>query len=308
MGLVRVVAVLSLTLSACVTAPGVFTAPVPTTPAVLTRAAAARLVVLVQGDGVTDPERPKRAVTMSQAVNAVASALSEAGFRVTTDPGVASSVVIKVASDSKPHLRITAEAKGIILEQVDVRTEQVFLDSEFPEVGKHIRQRFERSEALASLAAELASKPQVASGDQGRPWAKTTGTAATRRLAVLEFRGSLAPNLLALLSDQARSAAVEAVRPHGIAVMTRENTAVMLKDQGKAAACMEGECEVETARLIGAHLVVTGEVSRVGSAQFLQMKLFDAEAGTLLASKQADAADDLALVKAAKPAAAALFE
>jgi hypothetical protein len=38
------------------------------------------------------------------------------------------------------------------------------------------------------------------------------------------------------------------------------------------------------------------------------MKLFDAEAGTLLASKQADAADDLALVKAAKPAAAALFE
>jgi hypothetical protein len=82
----------------------------------------------------------------------------------------------------------------------------------------------------------------------------------------------------------------------------------MLKDQGKAAACMEGECEVETARLIGAHLVVTGEVSRVGPAQFLQMKLFDAEAGTLLASKQADAADDLALVKAAKPAAAALFE
>jgi hypothetical protein len=139
---------------------------------------------------------------------------------------------------------------------------------------------------------------------------KTTGaSAATRRLAVLEFRGSLAPNLLALLSDQARSAAVEAVRPHGIAVMTRENTAVMLRDQGRApGACTEGDCEVDTARLIGAHLVVTGEVSRVGNALFLQMKLFDAEAGTLLASKQADATDDLALVKAAKPAAAALFE
>jgi hypothetical protein len=65
---------------------------------------------------------------------------------------------------------------------------------------------------------------------------------------------------------------------------------------------------VEAARAAGADLVVTGEVSDVGGARFLVLKLVDAASGALLASKHAQGKDDLALVEAAKPAAAALFQ
>jgi hypothetical protein len=289
----------------------VYTAPVLTTQVVVTPESASRLLVRVQSDVDQNKKLTAEALSkLASVTNAIAAELRQASFQVTMSSSAPSASTVKVgyASGYLGEYQVVVEANGVVLEQIVGHSVNSSADE--AAFARHTRQRLERSEGLASLAAELEAKPQAPKGDAPRPWVKTTGaSAATRRLAVLEFRGSLAPNLLALLSDQARSAAVEAVRPHGIAVMTRENTAVMLRDQGRApGACTEGDCEVETARLIGAHLVVTGEVSRVGSAQFLQLKLFDAEAGTLLASKQADATDDLALVKAAKPAAAALFE
>jgi hypothetical protein len=289
----------------------VYTAPVLTTPVVVTPESASRLVVRVQSDVDQDKKLTAEALSkLASVTNAIAAELRQASFQVTMSSSTPSASTVKVgyASGYLGEYQVVVEANGVVLEQIVGHSVNSSADE--AAFARHTRQRLERSEGLASLAAELEAKPQALKGDAPRSWVKTTGaSAATRRLAVLEFRGSIAPNLLALLSDQARSAAVEAVRPHGIAVMTRENTSVMLRDQGRApGACTEGDCEVETARLIGAHLVVTGEVWRVGSAQFLQMKLFDAEAGTLLASKQADATDDLALVKAAKPAAAALFE
>jgi hypothetical protein len=92
-------------------------------------------------------------------------------------------------------------------------------------------------------------------------------------------------------------------------VLTREQVLATLKERGRSAeSCTDGACEVETARAAGADLVVTGEVSEVGGARFLVLKLVDAPSGALLASKHAQAKDDLALVEAAKPAATALFE
>jgi hypothetical protein len=297
---------IAVALAACATTP-----PVPPPPPVVTPEKAAQLLLLVRS--VPDPASKVSASTIGAATNAVAGRLREAGFRVTVAPKAPAAATVTVSGGQTGglfYLTVDVEANGVVVDRFDDSAIYGWEEHEIAAFGEFARYRLERSEALASLAEELAAKPHARGADQPGPWVKTAGaSAATRRLAVLEFRGPLAPNLLALLSDQARAAAVEAVRPHGIAVMTRENTAVMLRDQGRApGACTEGDCEVDTARLIGAHLVVTGEVSRVGSAQFLQMKLFDAEAGTLLASKQADATDDLALVKAAKPAAAALFE
>lgn len=58
------------------------------------------------------------------------------------------------------------------------------------------------------------------------------------------------------------------VRGRGYAVMTRESMAMILKDMGLDAQCQEGECEVETARNIGADLVVSGELVRIQGGCF----------------------------------------
>jgi hypothetical protein len=288
----------------------------PASPALVKREDAARLVILLREETVDRTW----ASSLSRAASAIELALRDGGFQVTRDAGVTSSVKVTVGypTASRKHgVAVSIEARGVVVDRFDApgRT-NLFgsypLDDEFAAgLGRLTRERLERSERVAAVAAELGAGPAQAGPVDAavRRWSQTAAAPAVRRrLAVLEFRGALGPDVRALLTDQARSAALEAVRGQGVSVMTRENTAVMLKDQGKDAACTEGECEVETARLIGAHLLVTGEVVLVSGVHFLQLKLFDAESGALLASQQVGAADDLALVKAAKPAAAALFE
>jgi len=56
--------------------------------------------------------------------------------------------------------------------------------------------------------------------------------------------------------------------------MTRENMMVLLKDMGKKD-CSEGDCEVETARNIGADFVVSGSVVRIDAAFVVTLKLHE---------------------------------
>lgn len=134
--------------------------------------------------------------------------------------------------------------------------------------------------------------------------------APTARLAVLEFNG---PNdmeifVLTKLSDEARGGALEVVRDRGYAVMTRESMAVILKDMGLDAQCQEGECEVETARNIGADLVVSGEVVRIQGRLFLTLKLHESKGGSLLATEAVEAKDELEVVRATRAASQKLLE
>jgi hypothetical protein len=281
-----------------------YQAPTLHTPVVVTPEKAAGVLVLVQcGDGKAALDEYQVNVK-----NAVEAQLRRAGFRITHR--YADTWALKAFLQAR-----ASYAVDFLLETRDRALDRLSMSNGNgvpPEqAARAIRQRVERSEALATFIEESGATGFGAAAAPAPPraWiapAKVTGT--QRRLAVLEFRGALSPPLLALLADQARAAAVEAVRAHGIAVMTRENMVVMLKDQGRTATCTEGECEVESARSIGADLVVTGEVSKVGSALFLVTKLFDSTSGSLVASKHVKAADDVALVDAAKPAAAALFE
>jgi len=92
---------------------------------------------------------------------------------------------------------------------------------------------------LASLAAQTADSQTVA-----------------KRLAVLEFKGrGIEGDVLDAFSDEVRGGAVEGLAGRGVQVMTRENMMVLLKEMGKSG-CSEGDCEVETARNIGADFVV----------------------------------------------------
>ena len=108
-----------------------------------------------------------------------------------------------------------------------------------------------------------------------------------KRIAVLEFRGiGLDPDFLLKLSDQSRLAGVDVLPQEEYSVITRENMMLVLSDMGKDASCMEGSCEVDIGRNIGADYVVTGNVMWVEEKCLLTLKLYETKTGKLLAGEE----------------------
>jgi TolB-like protein len=124
-----------------------------------------------------------------------------------------------------------------------------------------------------------------------------------RRVAVLEFQGALPAETLQVITDSARVGALDVANALGLVVMTRESMAVMLRDMGKdLRTCTEGSCEVETGRLIGADLLVTGQVTRVDARYVVTVKSHETKGGALLKSEQIDTADQFQLLSSVKDA------
>lgn len=132
-------------------------------------------------------------------------------------------------------------------------------------------------------------------------------SAPARRMAILELRGTLDRDSLVALTNGVRAAAVQQLRGGDISVLTRENMAVLLQDMGLDPDCVEGACEVETGRNLGAQLVVAGEVLHVQGKLLADLKLYETEGGTLLATERAVGDDELQLLQSLEPASAALF-
>lgn len=134
--------------------------------------------------------------------------------------------------------------------------------------------------------------------------------APQRRLAVLEFDAprEISPLVLGKLADEARSGALEGVRERGFVVMTRENMLALLSDMGKDRACAEEECEVETARTIGADFVVSGGLVGIRGRLFMTLKLHAVATGTLLATEGLEGGDELDLVRSLARVARDLVE
>jgi TolB-like protein len=129
-------------------------------------------------------------------------------------------------------------------------------------------------------------------------------------LAVLEIRNMLPAEEKARLdaayfSDVLRTNVLE-LAP-SLQVMTRENILVMLEASGKKLAECEGECEVDTGRRLGADLVISGEIYRLGPTLRLNLRLHDTHAGALLAGAQAEGAGPSELDKSVRPACAKLL-
>jgi hypothetical protein len=290
-----------LSLAACRTGTP-YKAPAPEGgPSLGSDAAAKLLVLVVVGDA--DPRvSPPWIEKAEKAADAVAAALAQAGFRTTRKQTGRTAVRVTVSPPIRgPDFIVTVDAKGKELARWALDG-AAWEAEERAELGTAVRQWFERSDAIAALAGvpgagQSANKPQPALAPP--PPSK-------RRLAVLDFRGAVPPQVLAVLADQARAAAAEAGRTSGTTVMTRETIAS--KEKGRAEPCGDAACDLETARAAGADLVVTGEVSAIGDARFLVLRLVDTASGSLVASRHAQGKDDLALVEAAKPAAAALFQ
>jgi hypothetical protein len=76
--------------------------------------------------------------------------------------------------------------------------------------------------------------------------------------------------------------------------MTRESTALVLEQMGGQ--CLDGQCELEIGRTIGAALIVTGEVRKLEGAYLCDLKIHDTKKGSLLAVEPFRADDPLALL------------
>jgi TolB-like protein len=112
---------------------------------------------------------------------------------------------------------------------------------------------------------------------------------ANRRLAVLEFQGKkIEEDVLRTFGDGVRGGAVEGLAACRVQVMTRENMMVLLREMGKSD-CSEGDCEVETARNIGADFVVSGFVVHMEDTYVVTLKLHETKDGSLLASDSVQA-------------------
>ena len=114
-----------------------------------------------------------------------------------------------------------------------------------------------------------------------------------QRLAVLEFSGkALEADALGAFADAVRGGAIDGLAGRDIKVMTRENMMVLLREMGKSE-CVEGDCEVETARNIGAQFVISGSVVHIEGAYVVGLKLHETQQGDLLASETIQAKTQL---------------
>ena len=138
---------------------------------------------------------------------------------------------------------------------------------------------------LIACACATAAPPSKPAAEAAAAAAREP--AATRIVSVLELRNKQqlrdGPGIDAgYVADRLRAEVLGA----GIdaRVISRENMLVLLQAQGKQLADCEGECEVETGRRIGADLVVSGEILRVGESLKASIRLHETRSGTLVAA------------------------
>jgi TolB-like protein len=118
-----------------------------------------------------------------------------------------------------------------------------------------------------------------------------------KRLAVLEFQGrNLDQDVLMTFSDTIRGGALQGLEGRGVVVMTRENMLVLLRDMGKQE-CGEGDCEVETARNIGADYVISGKVVRIEQLYVVTLKLHETKGGSLLSADTVESSSQVELMR-----------
>ncbi len=105
--------------------------------------------------------------------------------------------------------------------------------------------------------------------------AATAVAADQKRVAVLEFdnRADLSEYELRTLTDKVRRAALGTLPKSQYRIITRENILEMLPQGTTLADCEGGECEVQIGRLVGAQLVVSGEVGYFGNQLQVNLKM-----------------------------------
>ncbi len=131
-------------------------------------------------------------------------------------------------------------------------------------------------------------------------WIMCSVVAAAPKIAVMEIVGELAEGERMLISDSLRGGVSEVALTEDLLVMTRENLLVVLTDQGLDSSCMEGDCEVQVARNLGADFVLSGNCIDVEGQHVLTVKLHEVHRGALLLSDHVQANTVLELTEKAR--------
>jgi hypothetical protein len=135
----------------------------------------------------------------------------------------------------------------------------------------------------------------------------STAFAAQKRLAVLQFEVQKGLELdretfTDFLQDQTVKAAPD------LFVMTQANIEMLVQAAGKTLDQCEGQCAVETGKLIQADLIISGRISRVGKTFAISMQLYDTASGELISGESGKAKDEDELLEVAASKAASLLE
>jgi hypothetical protein len=238
-------------------------------------------------------------------------ALLEAG-----GAGVSFFNAAKLSSDNAPSSRVglVAGAGGVALAMLvaDLFTAGSAPPGTFTKKYNqpHFQKKF-HSATWSGLTVPIAMDDVVPGGSTDIPATFSVRDAADRRglqpgqrrmgpsegkLAVLDFKANFAEidkDKMRYFTDVVRSAALKAAP--NLDVITRENLEVLVQASGKSLEECEGQCEVDTGRLIGADVIVSGDIVRIGSQLKLTLRLYETKSGRLLGSELASGVteDDL---------------
>jgi formylglycine-generating enzyme required for sulfatase activity len=149
---------------------------------------------------------------------------------------------------------------------------------------------------LLTTPSSAAAAPRLAVLSPSAPWSPECQRTGWRNDEKLAERCTV----LETLADEARAGALAALERHDVDVMTRENTAELLKTMG--ATCTEGECEVETAKLIGADYVVSGNVALVEGTWFVTYKLHTIRTAKLVSTAKVRGRSQVEIIEATSAA------
>jgi TolB-like protein len=203
----------------------------------------------------------------------------------------------RVTADTCPHIFFDDEHMPITRMKAWDHAIRL-LAHEMKKDRSHIAAFLEEGHGAPLLHAEtrLALQPDRNSPAAIGPGSASAALGGNQRLAVLEFQGrGLEDDILMTLSDTVRGGALQGLQGHGVVVITRENMLVLLKDMGKQQ-CEEGDCEVETARNIGADYVVSGKCVRVENLYVVTLKLHETKGGSLLGTDTVEGASTVDLL------------
>lgn len=102
----------------------------------------------------------------------------------------------------------------------------------------------------------------------------------------LDAKGGVTPNEASTLADRLRT---ELVNIGVYDVLERGQMTTILQEQGfNLSGCVSSECAIEAGRLLGARLMVAGDVGKIGNTITMDVRMFDVTTGKIVRAPQHD--------------------
>ena len=110
-------------------------------------------------------------------------------------------------------------------------------------------------------------------------------------IAVLDFdnRAKLKPDDVDYICGLVREKAAELLSGRPFSIMTKDNMMAMLPKDADLGECTGAECEVAAGRMIGADIIISGEVTRFGKKFKVVIKMHETHSAEFLGSKRGEA-------------------